>query len=113
MTPEHVTARLAAALAELGYDKVVTVRLKSGDVLSIKFVNTKADGMTTQPNCECYVSDMFPNDKGEAFLCVWNWIGMPGPCRQVAEHLTKRGIKARATTHRKLRGVRFDLGSAP
>lgn len=103
---EAAVRAIGPALADLGYTEVKRNTCK-GEVFSVEFINPTADEMTRRPGCELYVRDAYGNSRGEAFLCVWNWIGMPGPVQAVADHLTRLGIPSRATTHNKLRGVRF------
>lgn len=110
LTHEQIADKLAPTLARLGYTRRANVNRKGdGGVLSIKFYNDTAEALTSKPACELYASDAYPNERGEVVLCVWNWIGMEGPLKQVAAELTKDGLPARATSHRKTRVVKVKV----
>lgn len=103
---------LQPLLAQLGYTKVV--RRKQGTVggrlLSVEFRNPDPElGMLNQPTVELYVTDAYPNERGEIFLHVWNWIGMDAGGKRVAAWFEARGFRARWTSHKKSKGVRVVL----
>lgn len=110
---EKVIAALGPVLAELGYNHLVRVTLKDKGLLSVRFCDPNPEhslgGLLQQPSVEVYVSDMWPNERGEIFLHVWNWIGMAAGGRTLAEFLKRKGFAARWTTHRRTKGVRVKL----
>jgi hypothetical protein len=64
-------------------------------------------GLGMVPSIDIFYSDMYPNDRGEAFMHCWNRIGSDTKARDLVAFLNSKGVKARSTTHKKMKGVRF------
>ena len=102
---QHVD-RLAVALAAAGYPTVRQVVRKDKTPISVKFIDPVEDhAMTSQPACELYLEDAYPNNRDEIFLHVWNWIGMGVKATNLVRVLSQHGIEARVTTKNKFNGV--------
>jgi hypothetical protein len=107
---EQIKAQFADVLAKRGYTqvrKVVRTNRSGGkEVVSIRFEDPDPEhGMTSQPSVEFYMSEAYPNQRGEIFACVWNWIGMGVKAPNTAAELTRAGTPARVTTKKKTRGL--------
>jgi hypothetical protein len=115
---DALTAILGPIADRLGYTRVQRT-VRDGMVLSVKYMDPDPDhGMTDQPCLEVYRRDLYPNDKGEIFVYVWNWVGSEGPTTAVADLFKSLGHKARVTKHKGTRGVRvvlngFDMYAHP
>lgn len=111
---DQVIELLKDHMVALGYPgiKRENRKTKNGIVVPfcLQFQNEDPEkAMVHKPSCTAYAGDLYPNDRGEAFFTVWNWIGFSskGEAKRIADYLTRKGIPSRATTHQKNHVVRF------
>jgi len=113
---QQIIDLLSPALEAYGFGKPVTYRRKNkdsapcphgSDVSRVHWNGPDSTGLGLTPSIDVYTTDMYPNEKGEAFMHCFNYIGMAVTGKNLVAFLNKRGIKARATQHKKFKGIRF------
>jgi hypothetical protein len=98
---------LEPAMLSFGFLQSTTFR-RNGVVTRVHFMGPDDLGFDSlRPTVDIYAEDMYPNEKGEAFMHCFNCIGSSTKAKDLVDHLNRCGIKARPTTHRKFKGIRF------
>jgi hypothetical protein len=108
---EAVAAKIAPALAAVGFDRSTRYSIKGRGPFRVHFwgQDRLGFGPETREGIDLFVTDAYPDHRDEAFVFTWTGIGSSSKqiARAVADALNEAGIAARVTTRKGDYGVAF------